>query len=151
MEMSNMAHNTTVNQPYAPPGRTRCPCMSNSIISIPMSFTCENLPGFPLLFKILSCFCYSVIWKPHTCGAKHFSGPATLKDWWECLKGYPLHDYWTKWGKAGNQHNNCISKLRWYRHKLRASWFPCFFETDFTKVQEMVHQGHHSRPLQQYS
>jgi len=106
---------------------------------------------FHFLFKILSCFCYSVIWKPHTCGAKHFSGPATLKDWWECLKGYPLHDCWTRWGKAGDQHNNCTSKLRWYRHKVRASWLLCFFETDFTKIQEMVRQGHHSSPLQQYS
>jgi len=55
-------------------------------------------------------------------------GPKELK-----LQGYPPHDSWTKWGKAGDQHINCVSKLRWYGHKLRASWFLCFFETDFTK------------------
>ena len=79
MEMSNMAYNTTVNQPYAPPGKTRSPGTSTSLISSPMAFTCENLPGFPLPFKILSCFCYSVVWESHTCKGRHISRPASLK------------------------------------------------------------------------
>jgi len=37
----------------------------------------SHLPGFPLPFKVLSCFCYLVLWKQHKCRA-HISRPASL-------------------------------------------------------------------------